>query len=155
MPQKIKIVGLLKTDEYIQKELDAVEAIKLKMLRDSDWTQVMDAPLDPILVLEWRHWRHRVRSMEITLSRMQEAKAKLALLDENKPSSKSTKRFGYVVTRLDYSSIDSFKESCIMTIKELIPGKSLYTKAFMKKSAKCATYDEIFATMMDILKDGY
>lgn len=155
MPQKIKIIGLVKTDEYIQKELDAVEASKLKLLRDSDWTQVMDAPLDPLTVLEWRHWRQKIRDVRITLDAIHTAKQELLNLEQKMPPKKSSAKFGSVVTRLDYSSIDSFRESCIMVIKELLPGKSLYAKAFSKKSAKLTTYDEIFFVLMDILKDGY
>lgn len=155
MPQKIKIISLVKTDEYIQKEIDAVDGAKLKLLKDSDWTQLMDAPLDHITVLEWRHWRNIVRELTVTHDNLLEARERVSKLEKSRPPIKAAGRPGFVITKLDYSSIDRFRESCTMVIRELLPTKSAYAKAFDKKSKKLTTLDDIFATMIEVLKDGY
>lgn len=155
MPQKIKIIGLVKTDEYIQKEVDAVEGSRLKLLKDSDWTQLMDSPLDPITVLEWRHWRNSVRQIKVSSDSLDGARNLISKLEKSPPSNKPKGPPGYVITKLNYSSVDLFRASCIMVIKELMPSKSVYAKAFAKKAGKLDDYDSIFTAMIEVLKDGY
>lgn len=87
MPQKIKITKLVKTDEYIQKELDSIKSIKLRLLRDSDWTQLMDTPMSKSDILKWRRWRTDVRNIDITKTNMLSSKDDLLNLEKYKPQS--------------------------------------------------------------------
>ena len=155
MPQKIKIIGLLKTDDYIQKEVDAVEATKQKLLKDSDWTQLCDSPLDALSILKWRHWRHTVRQVAVTADSLERCKFQLETLESSKPPSKTNLPYGSVVTKLDYSSVDGYRQSCIMVLKELLPNKSAYIKSFRRRARNAGTFDEVYAIFMETLTDGY
>jgi hypothetical protein len=86
MPQKIKIISLSKPDEYIQKEIALLKIMKIKMLRDSDWTQLPDVPINEKNLLEWRMWRSLVREMKITFNNIKDVKQQLEELEKNKPN---------------------------------------------------------------------
>lgn len=154
MPQKIKIIGLVKTDEYIQKELDVVEASKLKLLRDSDWTQTMDCPLSTLDILKWRYWRFKVRSTQITEDSYEQAAETLQLLSKSTPKKTNSKLYKTIYTRLNFNTSDLLIESCIGILKEVFPNRKRPINHFIKRVEKCQDYDTIFKVFIGTL-NGY
>lgn len=148
MPQKIKILQLRKTDEYIAKELDALKGRKYKLLTTSDWTQYVDAGLDRKNVLQWRFWRNKVRSTVIDdPSIILELEKQIIELEENKPAIiKKTTPTKFILNDFDYSSLENFKKSCILIIHECIPVSK--DKRFVKLN-KANTINDAFDVFLN------
>lgn len=151
MTKKIKILNLTKPPEYLQKELDSIHSLKLKLLRDSDWTQTLDAPLSTVNALQWRYWRAMVRRIEITLETLEHSRTMLIELEKNKPESKKSDDSQLVFTKFNFTSIDTFRDSCIMIIKELPQFDEKHIKKFKQKTKNITDFDEIFQIFIGIL----
>lgn len=150
MPQKIKIHKLEKPQEYIKKELDILSGQRRKLLVSSDWTQNVDAGLAVSNVLEWRYWRHKVRSILINENRPVDIiKSELEKLEKAKPKCKKrgNEYYRHILTDFNYSNIEKFKISCIMILTEIKPAFELTETVFAGKRRK----DDIFAELLRMI----
>lgn len=121
MIQKIKILKLQKPEEYIKKELSVVKSLKNKLLKSSDWTQLIDSGLSVKNILQWRFWRNSVRILETDkYEKLLEIKELIQKLDNCKPQiiKRSNEHFKYPLIDFNYSSLEAFKHSCILIGKE-------------------------------------
>jgi hypothetical protein len=132
MTQKIKILTLEKTSEYITRELDVVHGIQRKLLNDSDWTQCIDTELQTSSVLAWRMWRHRVRSVCITSDMLDAATSSLNALENSQPASVKGVRLAYVTAQFNFTSPAAFYESCMRVLDEICQ----YRAAFISNAAQ-------------------
>lgn len=154
MPQKIKILGLSKPEDYIQKEFDVVDAYKAKLLRDSDWTQTIDCPLRASSVLLWRFWRTLVRDIAKGSNTPLQYKKLLEDLESKTP----TNYYGsnkLILTKFDHSSFDNFKTSCILIAKEFFGAKSEKVKMLTLKLEETSTMDGALTALVEVIDNGY
>lgn len=154
MPQKIKIIGLSKPENYIQKEFDVVDAYKEKLLRDSDWTQTIDCPLHTSSVLMWRFWRKQVRSVVRGSNTPAQYKNILEELEQNSPP-RIYADDRVILTQFDYSSFDNFKKSCILIAKEFFGQKSQKVKMLSLKIQQTTTMEEALMVLVEAIDNGY
>lgn len=63
MVEKIKITGLEKTPEYVDREWSTVIGRRLHMLGTTDWTQLEDNELTFESRVRWNHWRNQIREV--------------------------------------------------------------------------------------------
>lgn len=123
MPQKIKILSLRKTEEYIKKELDNLKARRNKLLISSDWTQIIDNGLSMKNILEWRYWRNKIRNIKCNnISNLLEIENEISFYEENRPQviKRNGELFKFIINDFDYSSLEKFKKSCILIIKDCV-----------------------------------
>lgn len=155
MPQKIKIISLEKPSDYIKKERDAVESFKVKLLRDSDWTQLFDVEITPIELLRWRHWRHLVRLVRIGPDNYEKAKLTLEKLELTRPISKHSTERQYITTQLNYTDILTFKESAKRVYIECFPSKAISLKRFSGDIARTKSINTVFEKLLEAIESGY
>ena len=121
MIQKIQILKLAKPEEYIRRDLLVLKSSKNKLLTSSDWTQVLDCGLTVKNILQWRFWRNNVRDLNVdNHNLLLETGEKLKALEEIKPSTvkRTSEQFVYPLSDFNYSSLESFRNSCILIIQE-------------------------------------
>lgn len=113
MPQKIKLIKLEKPAEYIFKEKSSLRAQVAKLLKDSDWTQLPDSGLRLPTQLLFRFWRAQLRSVDFSLE-LDELGQIVAKLKSSVPTiiKRRGEKYRYVFFDFDYSSLDSFVQSC-------------------------------------------
>lgn len=137
MPQKIKILAIRKTDEYIQNELSILRARKNKLLISSDWTQLIDNGLSIKNVMQWRFWRNKVRQLDILdSSNIITVNRELDALDSIRPIAlkRTSEHFVFIMNDFNYSSVDNFKKSCILILEECFGTKKHKEIARIKKA---------------------
>lgn len=154
MPQKIKIIALEKPREYILKQIESIKAMQRKMLKDSDWTQLMDCPLSTLDILKWRYWRFKVRSIQVKEHNYEHASEILQNLSASAPKRTDSKLHKVIYTRMNFDTRESFIESCIGVIKEVFPNKKRPINHFIKRVENCQDYDTIFRLFIGTL-NGY
>lgn len=150
MIQKIQILKLRKPEEYIQRDLSILRAGKNKLLTSSDWTQVLDCGLSAKNILQWRYWRNSVRELDVTNhALLAETEEKVKLLGANKPeiTKRTTEQFVYPLSDFNYSSLESFKNSCILIIKERFKAAKKKERAAVLAST---TIEEAFDNMIKV-----
>ena len=155
MPQKIQIISLEKPGDYIKKEIDAVKSFKVKLLRDSDWTQLFDAEITPIELLRWRHWRHKVRLVKVLPNNYEKAKLALEKLEQARPISTNSIERKYIMTQLNYSGISAFKASAKRIYVECFPSKDISLKRFSGDISRTKSIDTVFAKLLEAIESGY
>lgn len=82
MIKKITNLSTSKTLEYKQREMLDVKNVKLKLLKNSDYTQLFDSNLNVFEIMFWRIWRYQIRHMHITIDNYEECMKKLNTLIE-------------------------------------------------------------------------
>lgn len=86
MVEKIKITGLEKTQEYVDREWSTVIGRRLHMLGTTDWTQLEDNELTFESRVRWNHWRNQIREVRRNTYESPEAAGKaLDVLEANLP----------------------------------------------------------------------
>ena len=159
MPQKIQIIKLEKTSEYLKKEIDAVKSIQNKLLRDSDWTQVPDSGILVTDCLKWRHWRHKVRAITVNAINYDTVNTLLDNYSNSKPTA-IVDVLNYrhpPLMQFDYTSKDSLISSCVEILKEIfkVVPPDVRLKAFASKARRAKTYDDIINVLIETIEDGY
>lgn len=154
MPQKIKILKLEKPREYIIKQIESIKAAQQKMLKDSDWTQLMDCPLSTLDILKWKYWRFKVRTIRVTEDNYEQSSEKLHTLSKSSPKKTDSKLYKTIYTRLNFDTSELLIESCIGVIKEVFPNKKRPVNHFTKRVENCQDYDTIFKLFIGTL-NGY
>lgn len=159
MPQKIQIIKLEKPTEYLKKEVDAVKSIKSKMLRDSDWTQLLDNGLRVTDCLKWRHWRHKVRSVTVNNINYDSSENILNLLNDSKPGThvSTVKYIPMPRAQFDYTNKATFIESCNSILREIfntnVPDARI--KRFANRAKRVKMFDEIINILVEVIEDGH
>ena len=159
MPQKIQILKLEKPTEYLNKEIDAVKSIKSKMLRDSDWTQMLDTGLIVTDCLKWRHWRHKVRSVTVNSINYDSSEDVLNLLNGSKPGAhvSTVKYVPPPRSQFDYTDKAAFIESCNSILREIfntnVPDARI--KGFSNRAKRVKMFDEIINILVEVIEDGH
>lgn len=139
-----------KPAEYIQKELDVLSGVRLKLLTSTDWTQFPDSGLTLRSVMKMRFWRHKVRKFVINKKRpVDKMEQELSTLDATKPviQARTDEFFKTILNDFNYSTIANFKTSCILILQEVHP-KSKFTKT---EFSGCKTIDAVFARFLELL----
>lgn len=150
MTKKIKILGLNKTEEYLDKEVGILHANKIRLLKESDWTQIPDAPLSIANRLSWRIWRHKVRCITINRENLEQSKINLDSLESCKP--RSTVHYEpYINCQFNFSTDENFKQSCLEILKEVIPNKASVYKNFLR-TTKESDMETTFAHLLETIK---
>ena len=86
MVEKIKITGLEKTAEYVDREWSTVIGRRLHMLGTTDWTQLEDNELTFESRVRWNHWRNQIREVRRELyDTPEDATKALDALEANLP----------------------------------------------------------------------
>lgn len=159
MPQKIQILQLEKPTEYLKKEVDAVKSVKSKMLRDSDWTQMLDTGLLITDCLKWRHWRHKVRNITVTNINYDSSEKELQLLNDTKPAANilHIKYMPPPRAQFDYTNKPAFVESCYVILKEIfntnVPDARI--KQFSSRAKRVKMIDEVIDILIEVIEDGH
>ena len=151
MPQKIKILKLKKPDDYIQNELIILQSLRNKLLSNSDWTQLPDNGLTIKNIMQWRFWRHKIRSFEASDSdRYDELVSELKALEEIKPAiiKRKHEQFVFILHDLNYASLEKFKKSCILILEEKYV---LVKKAAKAKINRARNIDTAFEKFIEAL----
>lgn len=86
MAEKITIISLEKTPEYIDREWASVLGKRLHLLGTTDWTQLEDNELTFESRVRWNHWRNQVRAVRRTeYNSPDSAEAALTALEQSLP----------------------------------------------------------------------
>lgn len=86
MVEKITILSLEKTPEYIDREWAGVLGKRLHLLGTTDWTQLEDNELTFESRVRWNHWRNQVREVRRRLyDTPEDAERVLIKLESNLP----------------------------------------------------------------------
>lgn len=86
MAEKITILKLEKTPEYIDREWASVLGKRLHLLGTTDWTQLEDNELTFESRVRWNHWRNQVRAVRRSeYESPDSAERALIALEENLP----------------------------------------------------------------------
>ena len=159
MPQKIQIIKLEKTSEYLKKEIDAVKSIKNKLLKDSDWTQILDSELLISDRLRWRHWRHLVRSISATAINYDQSAIKLEELSLNKPNDGiCTGKYSFSPqSQFDYTSLQTFIQSSETILREIFKTNEpdARIKGFNSRAKRLLSIDSVLELLIEVIEDGY
>lgn len=156
MPQKISIIKIEKPDEYILKEMHGVEAIKYKLLKDSDWTQLPDSELSIITVLRYRFWRHQIRATNINRVNYDEMKTILEEYSDNPPIIDTKTKSIFITTQFDFTTVNSMITSSTEILNEFHKYKKpLTVKKFYSTIRKCKTIQQVFDKLIEEILNGY
>lgn len=122
MTEKIKILSLKKTQEYLDREWASVMSKRIHMLSTTDWTQLEDNELTFESRVRWNHWRNQVRAVRRgDYSTPKDAENALAELEKNLPprefiQSRTIRQKKY---QLDLNDLDQAKSDAMNILKTL------------------------------------
>lgn len=122
MAEKIKIISLEKTKEYIDREWASVLGKRLHLLGTTDWTQLEDNELTFESRIRWNHWRNQVRSVRRSVyDTPMDAENALIALEGSLPdrefiSSRTARQKKY---HLDLTELGQCKQDAMVILKTL------------------------------------
>ena len=123
---KISNLKTEKTSETIEREWTTALSIKHKLLRNSDWTQLLDSGLSLACRLRFEYWRLLVR--RVTRSKFktpEDAEAELTRLQGSMPTeSQATRTTHLSSVPLCGSSITDFRQSVYHKLNEYWWGRN-------------------------------
>lgn len=118
MPQKIKIIKLEKTEQYLAKELALLKGQAKALLTSTDWTQLPDSELSTACQLRFRIWRNLIRRLDY--SDFDKSSQELEGLKTNRPEiKKSCGKYRFVTSNFNFADKLSLINSCNQILKEL------------------------------------
>lgn len=118
MPQKIKIVKLEKTAQYISTEMAMLKTQARQLLSSSDWTQLPDSGLTTICQLRFRVWRNNIRL--INFAEYDSALEAFNDLKKRRPEIvKATGKYRFVTSNFNFCSQLTLASSCNSILHEL------------------------------------
>jgi hypothetical protein len=122
MTEKITILSLEKTPEYIDREWATVLGKRLHLLGTTDWTQLEDNELTFESRVRWNHWRNQVREVRRKIyDNPEAAELVLAKLEKNLPErefikSRAARQKKY---QLDLNDLNQTKSDAHVILKSL------------------------------------
>lgn len=155
MYKKIKIVSLEKTQEYLKKEINNLNAYKKKLLKDCDWTQLPDCGLRVSNIIEWRIWRYKLRNIVIS-ENIEKSKQQLDDILKEKPilKKRTIEKFKYILNDLDYFDLQTLKLTASNIIEELYQNKNI-KKNFYNKLKDLNNLKNIETLLVQTIDYGY
>lgn len=154
--QKIKNIQLSKPAEYIERERGILKGYRNKLLSDTDWTQCIDVDLTVATVISFRYWRTKVRNIALS-DDIDSLTWAIGLAEKTKPSQEKRhdRAFAYVFHQLDHTTIDKFKNSCIIIASQLYPHQMSISEDLEESINELNDMDEVFAKLINCINYGY
>lgn len=158
MTEKIKIISVKKTDEFKRQELYILKGIKADLLKNSDWTQTLDAPISYSCLISWQFWRHKVRSVDLsTYFDIEKSKSLLEYLENNKPKIEKINKFDDKLELVFYKKLNFFdKDVLSVQTLQILKKLKIETKKYEQRIKNCDSIEDLVSCFIEVLKNyGY